>query len=710
MSDIGWPRSRSSALQRARTRLFGQSEIVLTVAGIGAWMLDATSHELWWSDATCHIHGVPPGTEPSIEQAIEFYMPEARAPIAAAVQSAIDHGGEWDLELPLSRLDGTRVWVRACGRAIEQPGGHRLVMGTFEDVTARRQASDEARRELRLRSETETLLRDVIEGIPAAMTVYDREERLVLINNNYKQILPGAATLANKGDTLEDIVRRKVKADHYAPEIRNSQPESVREAWINDYLARHRSSDYSRIFELSNGNFVQVSNARSTSGNIVTIRTDITPIKHAEAELRYLAEHCSLTGLYNRPVLLSALSPASRGHHGSLILFDIDFFKSVNDGLGHGAGDLLLRLIARRLRRLVPSGWTIARLGGDEFAIIAPGLTPATGLVAFLDRLLACQRRPVRLGHARYVPSISIGVAPFAADHTSAPTLLSHADAALYEAKRQGRARHAFYDAELAARIQRRIRLSDQLRIAIARDRLAVALQPQLNLASGKITGLEALARWNENGEWVPPQEFVAIAEDVGLAQSLGLSIIDKALAAHARLRQMGLQTGLIAVNVSTAQLLADDFLESLRQALARHALQPSALEVEITETVLLDRSVVRIAETLDTLRTRGISLSLDDFGTGYASLSHITAFPVDRIKIDKSFTQGISASGERGLIARSIIGLGRGLGLDVVAEGVETESQMSFLKSHGCTAMQGYLLAPPMMPDACEQWLLARA
>jgi diguanylate cyclase (GGDEF)-like protein/PAS domain S-box-containing protein len=710
-------------LERARLRLFGQSELLLSVAGIGAWLLDAESRDLWWSDATCRIHGLPPGTRPSVKEAVAFYAPEARQPINEAVMTAIETGGDWDIELPLTRADGRHIWVRACGRAISQGDGKRLVMGTFEDVTQRRSAAEAAIRELHLRSETETLLRDVIDAIPAALTVYDRDERLVLVNNNYRDILPGAASLSAKGEQLEDIVRRKVEAGHYAPEIPSDAAQEEREIWIADYLARHRSAEYSRVFELHNGHFVQVSNARSTSGNIVTLRTDITPIMRAEAELRMLAEHCSLTGLYNRGVLLGALTPAARagngpsggasgsgsGSGGSLILFDIDFFKTVNDGLGHAAGDLLLRLVARRLQRLAEPGMTIARLGGDEFAIIAPGLTEGARLTRFVERLLEMQRRPVRLHHARYTPSISIGVTIYRPDSTSAETLLSQADAALYEAKRQGRACHALHDGALAARMERRARLADRLRIAIPQDRLAVALQPQLDLASGQISGFEALARWHDAGEWVPPQEFVGIAEDIGLAHSLGLSIIDKALAAHARLRARRLSPGMIAVNVSTAQLLADDFLDTLRQALHRHGMQPQDLEIEITETVLLDRSVNRIAHTLDTLRDRGVSLSLDDFGTGYASLSHITAFPVDRIKIDKSFTQGIISSGERGLIARSIIGLGRGLGLSVVAEGVETERQKSFLKAHGCTTIQGYLLAPPMLPDAVEAWLAAR-
>ena len=839
LSDIGWPRRRLSDLARVRARLLGSSEQLLDMAGTGAWLLDPESGELWWSRETCRVHGVPEGFVPALETALGFYPEDARETVAAQVRRCVADGEGWDMELPLRRADGRLVRVRTRGRAVTSPGGRRLVMGIFSDVseshahaeahqrlqlvvqhmtnaavitdpegrtiwlnqsftrltgytladmkgmkpgqllqgpetdpedvralaeairaarpicreirnynrdgraywvelniapirdadgqlqsfvaissdvTARHEAAEAARRELARRTRTETLLRDVIDGIPAALTVYDRDERLVLTNESYQHILPGNHELMRLGDTMETIVRRKVAADYYAPEIRAEAPEEVRAAWVADYLARHRSPDYSRVLQLSDGRWVQVSNARSTSGNIVTIRTDISRLKEAEAGLRHSAEHDSLTGLLNRPVLVARLEAECRKQlreggtrGGALVLFDIDFFKAVNDGLGHAAGDALLKMVARRLGRIMRAGDTIARLGGDEFALLMPGLTDPLALNRLLDRLLAVQRRPVRLGRNRYTPSVSVGVTRWPMDGRQADTLLSHADAALYEAKRQGRGRHVLFDTALAGRLERRTRLADKLRVAIPAGQLEVALQPQLRLADNSISGFEALARWNKDGEWVPPQEFVGVAEDVGLAQALGAAVLDKALAAHAMLERDGLAPGLLAVNVSTAQLLSDEFLETLRRLLAQHGVSAGRLEMEITETVLLDRSIARIGETLEALRARGVSLSLDDFGTGYASLSHLTAFPVDRIKIDKSFTSAIGQDGDRGLIARSIIGLGRGLGLDVVAEGVETEAQKLFLLNRGCTAIQGYLVAPPMLVPAVRQWLAAR-
>ena len=837
MTDISWPSTGASALPRPPGRSLERVEALLAVAGIGAWSHDVLKNRMWWSEETRRILGVGPDVVPSRDAARSFHAAEAQPVITAAMDAAISHGTSWDLELALVRANGERIWVRSRGRANPDGPNPRTIIGTLEDVTARRrraldherlalivkqmtnaalitdaqgrttwlndsfvkltgfgmselhmqkpgallqgpdtdpadaaaiaaalkagapicrdilnyhrsgsrywvelrvdpirdargvltgfvaitsdvtarrEAADSARREIKLRTETETLLRDVLEAIPAALSVYDKRERLMLVNHSYKHILP-AANIGNKGERLEDIVRRKVGTNHYAPEILAADPPAVREAWIADYLARHRSENYSRVFLLSNGRWVQARNALSPSGNTVSIRTDITRLKQAEAELRHIAEHDSLTGLVNRPVLLQRMEAhlacrrSDAPKQGTLVMFDIDFFKSVNDGLGHAAGDTLLRLVARRLQRMIRSGDTIARLGGDEFALILPGLWAEAPLRRFLDRLLARQRRPVRLGNNRYIPSISVGVTRWPADGDDAETLLSNADAALYEAKAQGRSRYAFFDAALAARMERRTRLADRLRTAIPAGDIAVALQPQLRLAengSATIKGFEALARWHHGDEWVPPSEFVAIAEDVGLAQALGAAVMDKALASHAMLIRRDLGPGQIAVNISTAQLLSDDFLESLRQMLCHHRIGPELLEIEITETVLLDRSVARIGETLETLRRHGVSLSLDDFGTGYASLSHLTAFPVDRIKIDASFTAAIGKPGDAGLIARTIITLGRGLGLEVVAEGVETEAQLAFLAGNGCDAVQGYLIAAPMLPDAAGLWL----
>jgi diguanylate cyclase (GGDEF)-like protein len=580
-------------------------------------------------------------------------------------------------------------------------------LGTFEDITVRHEAAARAARELDLRTRTETLLRDVITGIPAALSVYDREERLILVNDVYRNILPDNRQYMVKGERLADIITRKVLANHYRPEVSADDPPEKRRAWVADYLRRHREPGYNRVFHLRDGKFMQASTAVSESGNIVSIRTDVTPLLRAERELRRRAEEDTLTGLANRDVLMQQLERLPDiGPAGILVLFDVDFFKAVNDSLGHAAGDMLLRLVGRRLQRCIRAGDVAARLSGDEFALIVHSVAAPDEIHAFALRLLARLRRPMRLGASRYAPSFSVGIAPFPAKGCGPHELLGNADAALLDAKRQGRGRHVLFGAELANRVVRRTRLADALRQAISGRQLVAALQPQQRLADGSVMGFEALARWWHEGEWVPPAEFVPLAEDVGLAQPLGCQVMDAALAGFAAMLAAGLEPGHLAVNVSTAQLLADDFLDTVKRSLARHAVPATRLEIEVTETVLLDRSIARIGHTLEALRAMGCTLAMDDFGTGYASLSHLTSFPVDRIKIDRGFTRAIDSDGDRGLIARTLIGLGRGLGLEVIAEGVETESQRSFLVVHGCTAVQGYLLARPMLADEALPWL----
>ncbi|WP_207789972.1 sensor domain-containing diguanylate cyclase, partial [Sandarakinorhabdus oryzae] len=437
------------------------AEPMLQVAGIGAWHL-AERGSLWWSAETRRIHGVSADFQPDLASAIDFYIPPHRPMISDAVDAALRSGTPWDLELCIRRPDGERRHVRARGRPAQGVGDSQALIGTFEDITVRQEAAARAARELDLRTRTETLLRDVITGIPAALSVYDSEERLILVNDAYRDILPGNRQYMVQGERLADIITRKVLANHYVPEVSADDPPQKRAAWVAEYLRRHRERGYNRIFHLRDDKFMQASTAISESGNIVSIRTDVTPLKRAERELRRRAEEDALTGLANRDVLMQRLEAlADHGRAGVLVLFDVDFFKAVNDSLGHAAGDTLLRLVGRRLKRVLRPGDTAARLSGDEFALIVHGLATPAAIHGFATRLLARLRRPMRLGASRYAPSLSVGIAPFPAAGCGPHELLGNADAALLDAKRQGRGRHVLFGAALADRVMRRTRLAD---------------------------------------------------------------------------------------------------------------------------------------------------------------------------------------------------------------------------------------------------------
>lgn len=714
MSDVSWlldeqlaPRSPLAG-RPLDARALAAAEPILEVAGIGAWQY-TPGGTLWWSNQTRRIHGVSAGFVPTLDLAVNFYVPEHRQIVADAVERASQDGKPWDLELAIRRGDGERRQVRARGRAVRRKRSEALyLLGTFEDITDRHVAATRAARELELRSRTETLLRDVISGIPAALSVYDADERLILVNEVYRDILPGNRQFMVPGETLANIITRKVMANHYVPEISADDPPEARAAWVADYLRQHRAAGYKRVFHPADDKFMQASTAISESGNIVSIRTDVSELKRAERELRRRAEEDTLTGLANREVLLYRLEQAAQGERpGFLILLDVDFFKAVNDSLGHAAGDLLLRMLVGKIGG---PGSIAARLAGDEFALIINRAVDPDHLAELATGLMTRMRRPMQLGASRYAPSVSVGIAPFPDQPCDPKLLLANADAALLDAKRQGRGRHVIFSAALAERVVRRTQLAEALRRALAASELQAALQPQQRLRDGKVLGFEALARWQHGSQWVPPSEFISLAEDVGLAQSLGHAVMEAAMAGFAAMLAAGLEPGHLAINVSTAQLLADDFVDQVAAALARHAIPPRRLEIEVTETVLLDRSTARIGQTLEALRAMGCTLAMDDFGTGYASLSHLTSFPVDRIKIDRSFTHAIDSEDGSGLIARSLIQLGGALGLEVIAEGVETDSQRNFLFTHGCSAIQGYWFARPMLPDAAMAWLRAQA
>lgn len=548
--------------------------------------------------------------------------------------------------------------------------------------------------------EAQALLRELTDASPNAIIAYDRDERVIFFNPAYSALFPRMAAVTRIGASLEEMLRHGIAQGQF-PDA-GTKPETQM-AWLAQHLAEHRQPGPSRELALPEGRWVQLRERRSASGHLVCIRSDITRLKTAEENARRQSEEDALTGLCNRAALFRRLAGLRRGQRGRdprtacLLLFDLDHFKATNDSLGHPAGDALLCEIGRRGRGLLRGGDTFARLGGDEFAILLHGIgTPAQAL-SFMGRLRARLEQPLAYGTATITPSLSIGVSLFPEDAEDAEALFRCADTALYQAKREGRHCHSFFDRSIAEMLDRKARLADQLRRAIAEEDIEVALQPQLRTKDRRHRGFEALARWSKAAQPVPPSEFIPVAEEMGLIVPLGRLVLRRALSAMREFLRLGLEPGRVAVNVATAQLLSDDFAREVREELAAHGLGAEHLEIELTETTLLDRSAERIVQVLREFNAMGVSIALDDFGTGYASLSHLTQFPVNRLKIDRRFVRDIVASGSPSPIARTVIGLAHGLGLEAVAEGVETEAQMAYLDELGCDLVQGYLTGQPL-------------
>jgi diguanylate cyclase (GGDEF)-like protein/PAS domain S-box-containing protein len=626
----------------------------------------------------------------------------ATDPVTARHEAdCIARGEGYDIEILKYTRQGETFWVSLAGAPMrDESGAVTGYISVCADITARRGAEAAARQEMAERQKTEALLRDVLEALPSAVTVYDANDRFVMYNAAYADMFPIAARLAEVGRPFEEVLRLAAAAGQF-PDA-GTTPEE-RSAWAEACIAEHRKPTRDGcIVQLPDGRSVQARQRRSDSGNVVCVRSDTTALVRAQAELRLQAEHDPLTAIGNRAALMRALAQSLRGNRdgvdgtGALLLFDLDDFKQVNDRFGHDVGDAMLITVAERMRAYTRSGDVAARLGGDEFALLMPGLEE-TDLRARMDALQAALSAPVDVGQRRLHISISAGAALFPRDGQDCESLLKNADLALYDAKRAGHGHWCPFHPEQAAAHARYGRLATSLRQAITDRAIQIALQPARSLRGGH-AGFEALARWHDTGRWVAPEEFIVVADEIGLSSALGGLIIEAALSRVAALRGLGFATGRVAINVAASQLLDDNFIDGTLVRLQRHGMTPQDLELEVTETVLLGRHADRVARALRELKRRGITLTLDDFGTGLASLRELSALPIDRLKIDRSFVSGIGAPGAGGKIARTVIGMARGLEMRSVAEGVETAAQVAFLRAEGCDAMQGLFVAPPLL------------
>jgi diguanylate cyclase (GGDEF)-like protein/PAS domain S-box-containing protein len=422
---------------------------------------------------------------------------------------------------------------------------------------------------------------------------------------------------------------------------------------------------------------------------------DITERKRAEARLAFLAQHDGLTGLPNRNLLRQQMDEillhTRRGaEKAAVLVLGLDNFKSVNDTLGHGVGDKLLRGVAKRLRSSLREEDTLARLNSDEFAVIQTGLTRPEDAVLLARRLLEAIGDPYLLDGHSVVIGATVGIAMAPSDGDDSEKLLKNADMALSRAKSDSRGTFSFFEADMDARAQSRRRIELDLRDAIQNEVLRPYYQPLIDLSTGRITGFEALVRWPhpERG-MVSPGEFIPIAEETGLINGVGGLMLRRACMDAA----LWPDDVRVAVNLSPAQFRVGNLLSIVMDALKQSGLPPERLEVEITETVLLEKSE-QVLATLHALRALGLRISMDDFGTGFSSLSYLRSFPFDKIKIDQIFVRDLAANRDAQAIIRSIVSLGKGLGVTITAEGVETEAELSCLRAEGCHEAQGFLFS----------------
>ena len=478
---------------------------------------------------------------------------------------------------------------------------------------------------------------------------------------------------------------------------------ATRDFWEGEIWDKHKTGEsYTRWLKIA-----VLRNADGQIENYVANFSEMEASKEYADRLAYLAYHDPLTNLPNRLAFESQLAQALRGcerdnRQLALMLIDLDNFKNINDTLGHHVGDELLQKVALRLRESVRSSDLVARIGGDEFVVVLPEIESPLTAARVANKVQHNMADSYRIADHVLYATPSIGISLFPIDGSDANTLLRNADTAMYHAKDAGRNNHQFYTARMNEAAGERLHMENELRQAISaispdNSEFSLHFQPQVHTATGRVLGLEALLRWN-NPTFGPvsPMRFIAIAEETGLIQPLGDWVIWETCRQIRQMKQRGIEGVRIAINISAQQLRHENLLLLVRGALACYELQPEDIELEVTESTAMQNPETTLS-ILDQLAAMGIMLAIDDFGTGYSSLAYLKHLPIKRLKLDRSFVKDIETDANDAAICTATIALGHSLGLELVAEGVETETQRAFLARLGCDTLQGYLYSKPM-------------
>jgi diguanylate cyclase (GGDEF)-like protein len=531
--------------------------------------------------------------------------------------------------------------------------------------------------------ETNTLLDAALENMSQGLCLISKDNRIEVFNRRYLEIFKLPPDLVKPGISLEEVVRISF--------TRSSHPGEMIEEAVAACMERHRQGARTpHIYEFADGRVVSCLYSPTEDGRCVATYEDVTERRQAEAKIMHMARHDALTNLPNRVLFKDRMEQAlARGDTLAVMFIDLDRFKGVNDSLGHSIGDALLCAVTERLQRVVADGDTVARLGGDEFAIVHSRATPmeASELAAqIIDALV----EPFDVRGHQVIIGTSVGIALAPNDGTEPDQLLRNADMALYRAKAEGRGTYHFFQAEMDAQMQERRRLELDLRRALAEEQFELHYQPLINIDNGNVSGFEALLRWHhpERG-MVGPDVFIPVAEEIGLIVPLGDWVLKQACRDAVKWPERLT----VAVNLSAAQFRNSTLALSVMSALGQTGLAASRLELEITETVLLQENPA-VLDVLHQFRKLGVRICMDDFGTGYSSLSYLRRFPFDKIKIDRSFIRELGKENDSVAIIRAVMRLGSSLGMITTAEGVETEQQLEILRAEGCMQAQGYLFS----------------
>lgn len=602
-------------------------------------------------------------------QATSFFGGDAA--LAAAVADARATAGDEEELL----TDGR--WLRISRSATHEGG----VVAICSDITAIKQREAEL-------EQINLCLDAALSNMSQGLCLYDSDDHLRIANRRFCELYRLSPALIRAGMPLRTVLEHALASG-------GGFASTLDELHVQYLTALARDDGKPRVEQLRDGSMIAVVHRRLGDGGSIVTYEDVTERRRTEAQILFMARHDALTGLPNRVLLRERLEQAlgqfGRGSGFAVLCLDLDRFKNVNDTLGHALGDELLRAVSDRLRACAREVDTVARLGGDEFAIVQLGINGPADAAILAERVITVVSEPYDLKGHRVVIGTSCGIAIPPEAGTSCETLLKNADLALYRAKTDGRAVFRRYEREMEARLHGRLTMEADLRRAIERGELELFYQPEIELTSGEISTCEALLRWpHPTRGMIPPAEFVPVAEETGLIVALGKWAVRQAC----RDAKSWPTPARVAVNVSALQFRHAELVPMILGALTDAGLSPTRLEVEVTESVLLEANET-ILTSLRELHRHGVQIALDDFGTGFSSLSYLGSFPLDRIKIDRSFIRDMTTKAEAASIVRAIVGLARSLGMRTTAEGVETPEQLARVRADGCTEVQGHYFSP---------------
>jgi len=694
------------------------------IAHVGNWMRDFRTDALEWSDEVFRIFGYPPKAfKPNVKFLLAAVHPDDLERKRTAQQAGVASGTLDTIDHRIVRPNGEVRWVHQEGEfELDEKGRPVRSVGTIQDITERKREEEknlaliaEKDREAQIRRLAEQerdqameRLTEAIESISEGFAIWASDDRLVMCNSRYLEGFQALSDILEPGVHFEDFLRAAIERGVYNP---GDQPV---EDFIRRRLEEHRNPEGAFERQVGENRWMRISKHRTESGGVVGIWTDITESKKAEETIRDLALNDSLTGLANRNRFHRRLTKAiawARRHDSrvALLFLDLDKFKRVNDEIGHPGGDALLQQVSQRFSMLARETDTVARLGGDEFAIVMTNVTDVSAAGLFAKRILDNMAAPFFVNGDAVTSGTSIGISIYPDDDTDTDGLIRKADLALYQAKSMGRGIYQLYDEEMHARVRRARTIETELRTALTREEFVLHYQPQLDITGNEVVGAEALVRWQHPKRGLlSPAEFIDIAETSGLIVEIGKWVLGEACAQSNRWSAEGLPALRVAVNISARQFKSDELVETVRAVLDETGIEPSLLELEITESMVM-HDVEEIAARLSQLSDLGLEISIDDFGTGYSSLAYLKRFPVQRLKIDQSFVGMLDAESEDAAIVEAIIRLGHSLRLNVTAEGVETGQQLSVLRNLGCDEVQGYFFSRPITAAAFSDYVLVR-